>query len=131
MKKEQHIYKIQDEDKGIVYVFNVTRREKSISLESIWLVVIHNQLETKLVLDIPGIVNEILLSPEQAAEPSATNIIKQWFGDMKLAQDEIIAADFELEPDIEFVEVIDDVEGHTDHDDIVKDLLNGIPKKYH
>ena len=83
------------------------------------------------MLDIPGIVNEILLSPEQAAEPSATNIIKQWFGDMKLAQDEIIAADFELEPDIEFVEVIDDVEGHTDHDDIVKDLLNGIPKKYH
>jgi hypothetical protein len=126
MKKEQHIYKIQDEDKGIVYIFNVTRREKSISLESVWLVVIHNGLETKIILDIPGLMGEMLLSPENAADDNIQRVIGKWFSDMELAKDQIIAMDM----DDEIIDITE-VEGTTDYDDIVKEMLNGIPKKHH
>jgi hypothetical protein len=68
MKKEQHIYKIQDEtddSKGQVYVFNVTRHDNTITIDSIWMVVIHNGLETKVVLNIPGILDQILVEPHE------------------------------------------------------------------
>jgi len=127
MKKEQHIYKIQDGEKGIVYIFNITRREHSVSLESIWLVVVHNGLETKIVLDIPGLMAEMLMCPESAADTQAASIIKKWFSDMELAKDELLMADMEEEiTDLTNI----DVEGKTDYSDIVKDLLD-VPKKYH
>lgn len=124
MKKEQHIYKIQESDeRGIVYVFNITRKAKAITLDSIWLVVIHNGIETKIILNIPAIMAEILITPEQDAELNVKEVIAHWFSDMKLAKDEMILVD--IEEQIE----IPEVEGKTNYDDIVKELLSGNTKK--
>ena len=123
---EQHIYKIDgDEGKGIVYIFNVEREDNKLMLKSIWLVVIHNGLETKIILDIPGIMREILITPELAADMDARELIHEWFDDMKLAQGEFIGVDMEETNADDILAAADKAAViPSKYDDIVNEMLN-------
>ena len=127
--KEHYVYKMQDIDNGIVYVFNVERTLDGVKLTSIYLVVIQNSVETKIILDVPGILKEIKDNPNSKANDKTVDTINQWFVDMALSENDSISSDI-LEPN-SLTELLDmEVVGSTDYDDIVNELLNEKPK-YH
>jgi len=129
--KEQHVYKIQDEaddSKGQVYVFNITRHKNKITIDSIWMVVIHNGLETKVVLNIPGILEQILDNPEDTSDIKTKATLNTWFGDMKLASEELIGVDMD-EYDIDTVDLLEAADKaailhDTKYQDIIDELTN-------
>jgi hypothetical protein len=123
---EQHIYKIEgDENQGIVYIFNVDRQDNKIMLKSIWIVVIHNGYETKIILDIPGLMRDILLTPEMAADVDQRKLIKEWFDEMQLAKGEYIGADMADTSVNEILEAADKAKViPSKYDDIVKEMLS-------
>jgi hypothetical protein len=86
---ERHLYRLQDGDKQQVYIFNVERTATSVTLKSIWLIVIHNGYETKIILNIPGLMEKIAVDDTDKTTPTMDITLNEMFSDMVLAQDEV------------------------------------------
>ena len=132
MKKEQHVYKIHDGDKGQVYVFNITRHKDKITIDSIWMVVIHNGLETRIILNIPGIMDQILVEPHENTDQSTKALLDSWFGDMELAAEDLIEVDMD-EYEIDTVDLLEAADKaailhDSKYNDLINELLNGKSK---
>lgn len=82
---ERHVYKIQEGDKHQLYVFNIDRVGNRITLKSIWILVIHNGLESKIILNIPGLMDNMAVDGENKATPEANRVLEELFSDMILA----------------------------------------------
>jgi len=132
--KEQHVYKIVDDNdssRGQVYVFNITRHKNKITIDSIWMVVIHSGLESKVVLNMPGIIEQILLNPQDTSGIKTKETLNTWFSDMKLANEDLIGVDVDDSIDtMELLEAADKaaILHDSKYDDIISELTSGKSK---
>ena len=121
---ERHVFKIQDEegDRHQLYVFNIERTDNKITLKSIWLLVIHNGLETKIILNIPGLMEQMADDMGNKATPEANRVLESLFKDMVLAADgDLVSTQIEEDPTTELLDAAQKAEKI--HNETFDDIL--------
>jgi hypothetical protein len=115
----QYIYKLEPRE-GVkqLYVINLNGNE----LVSLWMVIIHNDIESKIILNVKDIVEDC-----KTAEPANSHImsiVRSMFSEMS-NQGSLINMEFEENDTIEdIIEAADEASksATTEYDDIVKQL---------
>lgn len=108
---ERHVYKIEDGDKQQLYVFNIEREDNKITLKSIWLLIIHNGLETKIILNIPGLMDQMAADAFNKATPEANRVLNDLFSDMVMVTgDELVSTNMENDEVAELLNAHDKAE---------------------
>lgn len=84
-KKERHVYSMQDSpDRKHAYIFNIIRDQENqeIVVESIWIVVqLHGQ-ESKIIINLQHIAEDIWDKPHKAAPESLNKMIDEEFNEL-------------------------------------------------
>jgi hypothetical protein len=116
---KQYIYKLEPRE-GVkqLYVINLKGNE----LVSIWMVIVHNDIESKVVLNVKDIINDC--KHNTPANDHIMSIVRSMFGEMS-NEPSLINMEFEENDTIEdIIEAADEASksATTEYDDIVKQM---------
>jgi hypothetical protein len=116
---KQFIYKIEPlPNVKQMYVFNIDED----TLVSIWMVIVHNDIESKIILNIKDIIEDCKLSTPTSDH--IMHLVRELFGDMP-SIDNLINMEIEQEDDAETIIAAADEaikSSTTEYDDIVKQM---------